>query len=237
MPKRLTLPLILALVVTIIVAGTAIIVLSRRTSAPTVLRPSGLPAAVTTNEANLMALSPVPSRPAPAFTLTDQHGRTISLASLRGRPVVINFMDPHCVDICPLVAQELRYARADLTGAAKDTVFIGINVNPYARSVANMATFTNTHLLNTIPTWHFLTGTVPALKTVWHAYGVVVQAASPTADVVHTAVTYFIDPAGNERYVAIPVVDHNSSGAAFLPGNTLQAWGRGIAAVAESLAR
>lgn len=236
MPKRLVLPLVLAIVVTLAVAATAVAVLSRRTAVAPPLRVSGLPAAVTTGEADLMALSPVPNRPAPAFTLTDQNGERVSLASLRGRPVVLNFMDPHCVDICPLVSQELRYAESDLTGAAKDTVFVAVNVNPYALSVGDVAAFSRTHLLTTIRTWHYLTGPVSALESVWHAYGVEVHAPSPTADVIHTSITYFIDPAGNERYVASPVVDHRASGAAFLPANTLQAWGRGIAAVAASMA-
>ena len=236
MPKRVVLPLILALVVTIVVAGTAVIVLSRRSTVAPAIRASGLPAAVTTGEANLMFLSPVPSRPAPGFTLTDQNGHRVSLASLRGRPVVLNFMDPHCVDVCPLVSQELRYAQADLTGVAKDTVFIAVNVNPYAHSVADVAAFSRTHLLTTIRTWHYLTGPVSALEAIWRAYGVAVHAPSRTADVIHTSITYFIDPAGNERYVASPVVDHRATGAAFLPANTLLAWGRGIAAVAESMA-
>jgi peroxiredoxin len=46
-----------------------------------------------------MGLSPVPARPAPGFTLTDQDGRTMSLSSFRGRAVVLEFMDPHCTDI------------------------------------------------------------------------------------------------------------------------------------------
>ncbi len=236
MPKRLVLPLVLALVVTVAVAATAIVVLSRRTSTPPVLRVSGLPAAVTTGEADLMALSPVPNRPAPTFTLTDQNGRRISLASFRGRPVVLNFMDPHCVDICPLVAQELRYAEADLTGVARNTVFIAVNVNPYAHSVADVAAFSRTHLLTTIRTWHYLTGPVPALQAIWRAYGVEVRAPSPSADVIHTSITYFIGPRGHLRYVAAPQVDHTKTGTAFLPASQLRDWGAGIAAVAASLA-
>ena len=238
-PRRLFLALTIALSVTVIVAGVAVVVLTRRHDASGLppIRVSGLPAAVTTSEANLMALSPVPNRPAPAFSLTDQYGHVISLASLRGRPVVLNFMDPHCVDICPLVAQELRDAEADLTPRARNTVFLAINVNPYAHTTANVLAFSRTHLLTTIPTWHFLTGPVASLARVWHAYGIEVRAPSPTADVIHTAATYFIDAAGHERYLASPVVDHNAAGVAFLPADTLRAWGRGIAAVAESLAK
>ena len=62
-------------------------------------RTSGVPASISTALANLMQLSPVPGKAAPGFTLTDQAGRTLSLASFRGHAVVLEFMDPHCTDI------------------------------------------------------------------------------------------------------------------------------------------
>jgi len=82
------------------------------------LRPTGIPASVSTQLADLMQLSPVPPQAAPGFTLTDQHGRTLSLlASLRGHAVVLEFMDPHCTDICPIVSAEFIDAYHDLGGA------------------------------------------------------------------------------------------------------------------------
>ncbi len=78
------------------------------------IRPSGIPASVSTSLADLMQLSPVPARPAPGFTLTDQAGHVLSLASFRGRAVVLQFMDPHCTDICPIVSQEFIDAYRDL---------------------------------------------------------------------------------------------------------------------------
>jgi len=45
--------------------------------------------------------------PAPGFSLTDQDGRTVSLASLRGKVVLMTFLDPVCTSDCPLIAQEM----------------------------------------------------------------------------------------------------------------------------------
>ena len=87
----------------------------------------------------------------------------------------------------------------------------------------------------TIPGWHFLTGPVAALRAVWRAYGVAVQAPSPDADIVHTSAVYFIGPGGTERYLAEPMADHASGGAAYLPAGQIAAWGRGIALVARTL--
>ncbi len=238
MSRRVYLALVLALAVTIVIAGTALVlVLRHRSSAnsSTLLRPTGIPAAVTTYQADLMALSPVPRKAATPFTLTDQNGRTVTLAQFRGHPIVLNFMDPHCTDICPLVSEELRDAEADLPAFARGTVFLAIDVNPYVRTPAGLMTFSRAHGLTTIPTWHFLAGPVPALRALWHAYGIQVISRGPTADVVHSSLTYFIDGHGRLRYVAAPQVDHTAAGAAFLPANQLRAWGHGIAEVATSL--
>ena len=48
--------------------------------------------------------------PAPNFTLTSQDGRQVSLASLRGKVVLLTFLDPVCTTDCPLIAQEMRSA-------------------------------------------------------------------------------------------------------------------------------
>jgi len=114
-------------------------------------------------------------------------------------------------------------------------VFAAVNVNQYFNRVHDVLAYSRAHQLSSIPGWHFLTGPVPMLRAVWHAYDVEVQAPRPDADIVHTSVTYFIGPGGTERYVATPMADHTSSGAAYLPASQITAWGRGIALVARTL--
>jgi cytochrome oxidase Cu insertion factor (SCO1/SenC/PrrC family) len=184
-----------------------------------------------------MLLSPVPAQAAPDFKLVDQHGRSFSMSDFKGRAVILEFMDPHCVDICPLVSKEFVNAYHDLGKAASHVVFIAVNVNQYFSSVASVATFSSEHQLDTIPSWRFLTGSTIDLKAVWRNYGVTVVVPNPKADIVHTSVIYFIDARGRERYVATPEADHTSSGTSFLPTASLTAWGRGIALVAKSLVR
>ena len=201
------------------------------------IRPSGIPASISTPLANLMGLSPVPGRPAPAFTLTDQHGHTLSLASFKGHAVVLEFMDPHCTDICPIVSQEFIDAYHDLGKAAPPAVFIAVNVNPYFHSVSDVAAYSSEQQLNTVPSWHFLTGPLASLRAIWNAYGIQVDAPSRNADVIHTSQVLFIDPGGRERYMATPMTDYTSTGKAYLPVGPLTEWGRGIALVTRQLAR
>jgi cytochrome oxidase Cu insertion factor (SCO1/SenC/PrrC family) len=239
-PDRAWRPWLLAgaLGVVIVMAAAAAVIAVRWQQRDAVAgqRPSGIPASVTTGTINLMGLAPVPARPAPGFTLTDQDGRALSLSRFRGQVVVLEFMDPHCTDICPLVSQEFVDAYHDLGGTARHVVFAAVNVNQYFNQVPNVLAYSRAHQLVTIPDWHFFTGPVPALRAVWRAYDVEVQAPSPNADIVHTSAVYFIGPGGTERYMATPMADHASTGASYLPAGQISAWGRGIAEVARTLA-
>ncbi len=199
-------------------------------------RPTGIPAAVSDAQVSLMDLSPVSAVAAPGFTLTDQAGRTLSLASLRGKVGVLEFMEPHCTDICPIVSAEYVNAYHDLGPLAPKVVFAAINVNQYHAAVSDMLAYSTEHQLETIPDWHFFTGGLPALRAAWNDYHVVVETPNPNADIVHTSVVYFIDPSGRERFIASPQVDHTSSGASYLPADQVTAWGQGIAQLARILA-
>jgi len=204
---------VLAAVAVVAVAAATVLVLVIRhhqQAALAQLRPSGIPPTVSTRLADLMALSPVPASPAPGFRLT--------------------------VNTCPLVAQEFTDAYHDLGPAAAKVVFAAVNVNPYHARVADVLAFSREHQLVMIPGWHFVTGPVAALRTVWRAYNVEVQAPGRGADIVHTSVDYFIAPSGTERFVATPMAGERN-GKGYLPPGTLAAWGHGIALVARYLAR
>jgi cytochrome oxidase Cu insertion factor (SCO1/SenC/PrrC family) len=228
--------LIVVLVVLVVAAGTFAFVANRhRAEQSQLIRVSGLPSSVSTSLATLMALSPVPAKMAPDFTLTDQNGHTLSLSSFRGHSVVLEFMDTHCTDICPIISQEFIDAYHDLGPQASHVVFVAVNVNGYHVAVSDVAGFTKEHQLNTIRNWHFFTGPVSDLQSVWSSYGVAVQAPSPNADIIHSSFAFFIDPTGHERYLANPTDDHTASGASYLPAGPLASWGQGIALVSRSL--
>lgn len=154
----------------------------------------------------------------------------------KGRAVVLEFMDPHRTDICPIVSQEFVDAYRDLGGAASHVVFLAVNVNQYYASVSNMAAFSQEHGLGAIPSWYFLTGSVTDLKAVWRDYGIEVEAPNPNADIVHTSVVHLIDSHGRERFLGSPMDDHIAKGVACLPTGPLVSWGRGLALVARGLA-
>ncbi len=195
-----------------------------------------LPSDVPAGTAELMGLQGLPSVRAPNFALVDQYGRSLSLSALRGRPVVLEFMDPHCTDICPIVSREFLDAYRDLGSLGRRVVFLAVNVNRYHLSVSAVRGFTDEQGLEAIPTWHFVTGPLPALRATWKAYGIYVHAPGPNADVQHGSEIYFISAAGKEKFIASPTDDHTAKGRAFLPGSQQVEWGKGIAEVLRAVA-
>jgi cytochrome oxidase Cu insertion factor (SCO1/SenC/PrrC family) len=161
---------------------------------------------------------------APPVALTDQAGHRVSLGDLRGKVVVLSFMDPVCVDICPIVSDEFLRAQHDLGAAGGSVVFVGVNVNQAHESTGSVMGFSREHQLTTLPHWHFLTGTTAELQQVWKDYRIGVF-AQPGGEVVHTSILYFIDPAGHLRIGAYPA--HSSA--------TIDSWGDGIAQVVRWL--
>ena len=184
-----------------------------------------------------MGLTSLDGRAAPDIQLVDQRGKAVSLSGLEqaGRVVVLEFMDPHCTDICPIISQEFKDAYQSLGAQADRVAFVSVNVNPFHTAESDVNTFTTDQGLNTVPDWYFLTGAVSDLRVAWHNYAIAVQAPSPTADVVHSDNMYFIDASGHERWMALPTDDQTANGTSYLPAAQVHEWGVGIASVARRL--
>lgn len=179
--------------------------------------------------ARMMNLSPLPELAAPGFTLTDQHGRRLSLADFRGRTVLLAFIDSRCTEVCPVIAQELIAADHDLGQRANAVAFVAVNVNPSAESVADVEHFSVAHGLSRMPNWYFLTGSTRQLAWVWAAYGIEVELPPGASQTIHQDYMFFVNSLGRERFLAAPVVDRRRNGTGYLPAGTVSRWGRGIA--------
>ena len=131
---------------------------------------------------------------APAFTLTDQFGKKVSLSSFRGKVVVVSFNDPLCTTICPLTTTALLEAKKRLGPAAANVQLLGIGANPEATQVKWVHEYSQDHKM--LDKWRFLTGSLPQLQRVWQSYGI--AAAVQHGEIDHTPATYIIDPQGRE---------------------------------------
>ena len=134
--------------------------------------------------------------PAPDFTLTSQDGRQVSLSSLRGKVVVLTFLDPVCTTDCPLIAQEMRSADAMLGGSAANTELVAVVANPTYISTAYTKAFTAHENLSGVPNWLYLTGSLSQLDDVWHHYGIEVENLPAGAMVAHNDLAFVISAKG-----------------------------------------
>ena len=150
--------------------------------------------------AQAIAGSSVPLNfPAKEFQLTDQHGRTVSLASLRGKVVLLTFLDPVCTSDCPLIAQEFRTAGQLLGAAAAKVELVAIVTNPLYHQVSDTQAFDRQEHLGQVPNWLYLTGSVPQLRQVWKDYGVSAEILPAGSMIGHQDLAYVIDQAGHVR--------------------------------------
>jgi len=134
--------------------------------------------------------------PAPAFRLTDQFGKPVSLAQFRGKPVVLTFLYTHCPDVCPLIAEQLHSVMLDLGQEAQHVGVLAISVEPTRDTIAAALAFSQAHHMTTY--WQFLVGTQAQLSPVWTAYAIGAQQETTTVS-MHTTALYVIDKQGRER--------------------------------------
>ena len=136
---------------------------------------------------------------APAFQLTNQDGRQVSLASLRGKVVLMTFLDPVCTSDCPLIAQEFRQADRLLAGQQRQVELVAVVANPIYNGVSYTQAFDRQEHMNTLPNWDYLTGSVTQLKKVWRQYGIAAQILPAGGMIGHSDVAYVIDQSGRTR--------------------------------------
>ena len=150
---------------------------------------------------------PMTGNPAPDFSLINQFGHPFTLSSLRGHEVVLAFIDARCKTLCPLTAQIMYYAKAQLGASPASQVdLVAVNANPTATSVTEVQSWSIQHGM--LHQWVFVTGTAQQLQSVYHMYNVYVQVNSNEL-VEHDPVMFIIDARGRER-LYFETLDSNS---------------------------
>ena len=137
--------------------------------------------------------------PAKGFQLTDQHGQAVSLASLRGKVVLLTFLDPLCTTDCPLIAQEFRATGQLLGATAKQVELVAVVTNPVYHQVTDTQAFDRQEHLDQVPNWLYLTGSVPQLRQVWKDYGISAEILPAGSMIGHQDLAYVIDQEGHDR--------------------------------------
>jgi len=134
------------------------------------------------------------SRAAPTFALRDRRTRSVSLVSLRGRPVALTFMDSLCKQACPLEGRMLASAIRQVPAGVRPQLVV-VSVDPGGDTPQSVARAMRKWGLPANTLWLF--GRRAQLKRVWSAYQITVDPVS--GDIVHSTAVYLLDKRGYAR--------------------------------------
>lgn len=147
-------------------------------------------------------------KPTPELTLVDHSGQSVSLSSLRGKPVVLTFLYTYCPDTCPVVMEKFARLNVHLGSQAEAVAFVAVSVDPERDTPERVDQFLNDRDLKGVVS--FLTGERASLEAAWKAYYVGVsrmpiKAGSPESRrygayaIGHSDAIYVIDKVGRQR--------------------------------------
>ena len=139
---------------------------------------------------------------APDFALVDQDARPLSLAALRGKVVLLDFVYTSCPGPCPILTGLLRDVREGLSPADRARVqLVSITIDPAHDTPEVLREYASQHRIDP-QGWSFATGPAADVDAVAHAYGVG-SVRQPGGAIEHTVATFLIDGEGRiaRRYL------------------------------------
>ena len=149
------------------------------------------------------------SRPPPGFkvpdvSLRDYQGRLVRLRSLRGKIVLITFLDTACRTTCPIVAAAVGAGLRLLTVRERARVVpLAISVDPPADTSRRIRAFlARRHALGL----DYLVGTTKEMRPIWKAFGVLSAVQTGSAD-LHSSDVRIFDRRGTWVSTLHAVVD------------------------------
>ena len=110
-----------------------------------------------------------------------------------------------------------------------------MNTDPLALKGTSTAPAVTSTGLASLPNWHFLTGTVHTLNSVWNDFGVSISVYVDSKLVVHNDVLYLVDPRGNLVARGSPFSDESHRGVFSLPAPLERVAAHGLASAVAAL--
>jgi cytochrome oxidase Cu insertion factor (SCO1/SenC/PrrC family) len=128
---------------------------------------------------------PPPGIRAPDFALRSYRGPIVRMSALRGKVVLVTFLDSKCTESCPIIAGVIAIAMHRLSLQERRQVdAVAITVQPHVDTPESIRRFLGArHALDALD---FLIGAVPKLRPVWRAYGILPAVDTGSAD-IHSA--------------------------------------------------
>lgn len=181
---------ILILVLLLGIVGEALLVTQKIRTALASTNPAS------TAELPLSADYPRTQKPAPDFSLIDQHGKKVTLATVKGRPVLLSFAFAHCTALCPTLVSDVLKA-AKLAADLKPQIIL-LSLDPWRDTPGSLPGLAKSW--NLPENAYILSGEVSQVEETLEAYNVPYQKDEKTGQIAHPALVYILDGTGEIAY-------------------------------------
>jgi protein SCO1/2 len=140
----------------------------------------------------------------PSMTLTNQNGQKVSLASLKGKPVLFDFIYTRCPGPCLLITARMK-AIADVLGTklGAEISFVSVSVDPEHDTPGDLLNYEREQGIKN-PAWLFLTGPPARIDDLMNRFKLT-RVREPNGAVDHVLEFFLVGPDGRmvAQYVAI----------------------------------
>lgn len=127
--------------------------------------------------------------------LIDQTGRTFTLPSLQGRPLIVTFVSAHCTDACPLVDGQFAAAAERIAQQRLSTRLLTVTLDPRHDTPQTMRALARR--FDADPRyWLLASGSVRNVNAVLSAFGVVAEPGKDGFPDAHSTFVYVFDARG-----------------------------------------
>ena len=142
----------------------------------------------------------------PDVSLIDQHGQAISLASLKGKPVLIDFIYTSCASTCPVLTSKIAAVARELGPAlGANVTIVSITLDPEHDGPEQLAAYAKSQAVES-NSWLFLTGKPAAIDQVLAAFKLRRMRESD-GSIMHSVSAFLLGPDGHQirQYNALDV--------------------------------
>jgi cytochrome oxidase Cu insertion factor (SCO1/SenC/PrrC family) len=133
----------------------------------------------------------------PAIDLTDQRGAAVSLAALKGKPVLIDFIYANCATACPVLTARFAQIAGKLGGdLGTKATMVSITIDPEHDHPAQLLEYARNHNADRSG-WLLLTGKPADIDAVLHAYHLK-REREPDGTITHVTTSFLVGADGRQ---------------------------------------
>jgi protein SCO1/2 len=136
--------------------------------------------------------------------LTDQHGETVLLSSLKGKFALVDFIYTSCPGTCLLTTARMAgVARSLGTLVGRQVILVSVTVDPERDGVSQLLEYAKNQGVDR-PGWLFLTGAPGKIDEVLRAFNLPRQ-KEPDGQIDHITYCFLVGPDGREQAMYDPL--------------------------------